>query len=338
PYRNREEELSEFAPHMTKFLRGQRVDHYLIVMNQTDEFRFNRASLINVGWFECDRLGCDYMVMHDVDLLPLNPEISYRFPGEGVVKHISAPQFHPKYNYTKFIGGVLMLTMNDYKALNGMSNKYWGWGLEDDEFYLRIKDGSLNLTRVANLSTNRSNTFRHIHGVERKRDYAVVTKEQKAMKRKRDRVSGLNSVRYNITARRTLSYGDATHIFEGSHLRARWPLKWQENNGLRFQEMDPENENPVKKIQKGVKMHQDCEKMKHKDWFCQAMRVRFNVLCFMQFACDQCEMTTPDDKSRKNVQEQRRETTLILNCNNFSLIRDNENGIDQPCEQNIAIN
>ncbi|PIO53607.1 N-acetyllactosaminide 3-alpha-galactosyltransferase, partial [Teladorsagia circumcincta] len=156
-------------------------------MNQTDEFRFNRASLINVGWFECDRLGCDYMVMHDVDLLPLNPEISYRFPGEGVVKHISAPQYHPKYNYTKFIGGVLMLTMNDYKALNGMSNKYWGWGLEDDEFYLRIRDGSLNLTRVANLSTNRSNTFRHIHGVERKRDYAVVTKEQKAMKRKRDR-------------------------------------------------------------------------------------------------------------------------------------------------------
>uniref|UniRef100_W6NFL0 Metazoa galactosyltransferase domain containing protein n=2 Tax=Haemonchus contortus TaxID=6289 RepID=W6NFL0_HAECO len=207
PYRDREEELSEFAPHMSKFLREQRVDHYLMVMNQTDEFRFNRASLINVGWFESDRLGCDYMVMHDVDLLPLNPEISYRFPGEGVVRHISAPQYHPKYNYSKFIGGVLMLTMNDYKDLNGMSNKYWGWGLEDDEFYLRIMDASLNLTRVANLSTNRSNTFRHIHGAERKRDYAVVTKEQKAMKRKRDHISGLNNVKYNITARRTRTYG-----------------------------------------------------------------------------------------------------------------------------------
>ncbi|KAK6049079.1 N-acetyllactosaminide 3-alpha-galactosyltransferase, partial [Cooperia oncophora] len=143
PYRNREQELSEFAPHMFKFLRNQGIDHYLMVMNQTDELRFNRASLINVGWLECDRLGCDYMVMHDVDLLPLNPEISYGFPGEGVVRHISAPQYHPK-------------------------------------------DASLNLTRVANLSTNRFNTFRHIHGVDRKRDYAVVTKDQKAMKRRRD--------------------------------------------------------------------------------------------------------------------------------------------------------
>ncbi|KAK5979115.1 N-acetyllactosaminide 3-alpha-galactosyltransferase [Trichostrongylus colubriformis] len=210
PYRDREDELSVFAPYMNSFLRVQGIDHYLMVMNQTDEFRFNRASLINVGWFESDRLGCDYMVMHDVDLLPLSQEISYRFPGEGVVRHISAPEYHPKYNYSKFIGGILMLTMNDYKALNGMSNKYWGWGLEDDEFYLRIMDASLNLTRVANLTTNRSNTFRHVHGVERKRDYAVVTKEQKAMKRRRDYVSGLNNVRYNITARRSRSYGEAT--------------------------------------------------------------------------------------------------------------------------------
>ncbi|VDO63338.1 unnamed protein product [Heligmosomoides polygyrus] len=210
PFRDRDAELDEFAPYMTRFLRGQLVDHYIMVLNQTDEFRFNRASLINVGWLESDRLGCDYMVMHDVDLLPLNPEINYRYPGEGVVRHISAPQYHPKYNYSKFIGGVLMLTMSDYKQLNGMSNKYWGWGLEDDEFYLRIKDAALNLTRVANLTTDRTNSFRHVHGIERKRDYAVVTKEQKAMKRRRDTISGLNSVKYNITARRTRSYGEAT--------------------------------------------------------------------------------------------------------------------------------
>ncbi|KAK6744318.1 hypothetical protein RB195_011176 [Necator americanus] len=217
PFRDRDAELSEFAPYMTKFLHKQMVDHYILVMNQTDKYRFNRASLINVGWLESDRVGCDYMVMHDVDLLPLNPQISYSFPGEGTVRHISAPQYHPKYNYSKFIGGVLMLTMSDYKSLNGMSNKYWGWGLEDDEFYLRIRDGNLNLTRVENLSTNRSNTFRHIHGVQRKRDYAVVTKDQKAIKRKRDYVSGLNNVRYNITSRRFRNYGDVSvHVIDVS--------------------------------------------------------------------------------------------------------------------------
>ncbi|KAE9417266.1 hypothetical protein Angca_005851, partial [Angiostrongylus cantonensis] len=212
PFRDRDEELSEFAPHIDKFLREQGIEYYLLLMNQTDDLRFNRASLINA---KCDRVGCDYMVMHDVDLLPLNSEISYRFPGEGVVRHISSPLYHPKYNYSKFIGGILMLTMNDYKALNGMSNKYWGWGLEDDEFFLRIKDAALNLTRVENLSSNRLNTFRHLHGPKRKRDYAVVTKEQKSMKKRRDYISGLNNVSYNITARRIRSFGEASvHVVD----------------------------------------------------------------------------------------------------------------------------
>lgn len=91
--------------------------------------------------------------MHDVDLLPLNPNLEYTFPGEGTVRHIAAPQYHPKYvsyiiyyanlllryNYDKFVGGILMLTTRDYKKIHGMSNKYWGWGLEDDEFFLRIR-------------------------------------------------------------------------------------------------------------------------------------------------------------------------------------------------------
>uniref|UniRef100_A0A1I7XAV9 Glyco_transf_7C domain-containing protein n=1 Tax=Heterorhabditis bacteriophora TaxID=37862 RepID=A0A1I7XAV9_HETBA len=178
-------------------------------MNQTDIYRFNRASLINVGWYESDRIDCDYMVMHDVDLLPINSDITYAWPGLGTVRHISSPQYHPKYNYSKFIGGVLMLTMQDYKLLNGMSNKYWGWGLEDDEFYLRIKDRGLNLSRITGLSTNRNNSFRHIHGRERKRDYAVITKTEKSIKRKRDKISGLGNVKYNITNRRILHYGNA---------------------------------------------------------------------------------------------------------------------------------
>ncbi|PAV88437.1 hypothetical protein WR25_06015 isoform A [Diploscapter pachys] len=208
PFRDREPELAEFAPHIQQFLDNQNVKHVILAMNQTDQYRFNRASLINVGWLESDRIGCDYLVMHDVDLLPANPQIDYSFPQLGFVRHISSPEYHPKYNYTKFIGGILMLTMADYKAIDGMSNKYWGWGLEDDEFYLRIRDGNLNLTRVSNLTTDRTNSFRHIHGKERKRDYAVVTKTQREMKRKRDRISGLHNVHYVIAARRTLRFKD----------------------------------------------------------------------------------------------------------------------------------
>lgn len=48
--------------------------------------------------------------MHDVDLLPLNAELSYRYPSNGSY-HVSAPYLHPLYHYNNFIGGILILKM-----------------------------------------------------------------------------------------------------------------------------------------------------------------------------------------------------------------------------------
>ncbi|CAI5444611.1 unnamed protein product [Caenorhabditis angaria] len=225
PYRDRFEELKQFAPYMKDFLDKQKVEHHLIAVNQTDDLRFNRASLINIGWNEADRLGCDYMVMNDVDLLPINPEIPYGFPEIGIIRHITSPEYHPKYHYQKFIGGILMLTMADYKELNGMSNKYWGWGLEDDEFYLRIMEAKLNLTRVSGLSTNSTNTFRHIHGPKRKRDYSKKSDhKQWQMKRKRDRVSGLRDIKYQIIRRDVRYFGACPVVVV--NVRLQCDLKW----------------------------------------------------------------------------------------------------------------
>lgn len=44
--------------------------------------------------------------------------------------------------------------------VNGMSNKYWGWGLEDDEFYVRLKEAGFSVSRPQNISTGTHNTFR----------------------------------------------------------------------------------------------------------------------------------------------------------------------------------
>lgn len=45
--------------------------------------------------------------------------------------------------------------------INGLSNNYWGWGLEDDEFYVRLKEAKIGIHRPGNLSTGISNTFRY---------------------------------------------------------------------------------------------------------------------------------------------------------------------------------
>lgn len=160
PFRDRFEELLQFVPHMTKFLNRQGVIHKIFLLNQVDRYRFNRASLINVG-FRFTSGVYDYVAMHDVDLLPLNDALLYKYPSEAGPHHIAAPELHPKYHYETFVGGILLVRCEHFKQVNGMSNKYWGWGLEDDEFYVRIRDAGLRVTRPENIITGVNDTFRY---------------------------------------------------------------------------------------------------------------------------------------------------------------------------------
>lgn len=71
--------------------------------------------LMNTG-FVLTNLCCDYLVMHDVDLLPLNSQLNYSYPDESPY-HISAPDIHPLYHYKKFVGGILMMTREHFKKV-----------------------------------------------------------------------------------------------------------------------------------------------------------------------------------------------------------------------------
>lgn len=157
PFRDRFDELLQFVPHMTQFLDDQHIRHQIFVMNQIDRFRFNRASLINVG-FEYTKHQFDYIAMHDVDLLPINAQLRYAYPQNGPF-HVAAPDLHPKYHYKSFVGGILLVKREQFQLMNGMSNQYWGWGLEDDEFFLRIRDAGLAVERPVNVTTGPTNTF-----------------------------------------------------------------------------------------------------------------------------------------------------------------------------------
>lgn len=157
PFRDRFDELLQFVPHMTTFLNEQHIPHQIFVLNQVDRFRFNRASLINVG-FLYTKHSFDYIAMHDVDLLPINKHLRYSYPKNGPF-HVAAPDLHPKYHYKSFVGGILLVNREQFQLMNGMSNQYWGWGLEDDEFFLRIRDAGLVVERPMNITTGPTNTF-----------------------------------------------------------------------------------------------------------------------------------------------------------------------------------
>lgn len=122
PFRNRFNQLIELVPHLSRFLRKQQIRHQILVMNQVDTFRFNRASLVNVGFLISENAACDYIAIHDVDLLPMSDEIKYDYPKDGLM-HLTAPGLHPKYNYPTFLGGILLINGHDFRAVGGMSNK-----------------------------------------------------------------------------------------------------------------------------------------------------------------------------------------------------------------------
>ena len=77
--------------------------------------RFNRASLINIGYL-MSHWECDYIAMHDVDLMPLNPDLNYTYPKDGPF-NVAAPNLHPKYHYKAFIGGILFINNNHLKLV-----------------------------------------------------------------------------------------------------------------------------------------------------------------------------------------------------------------------------
>ena len=64
-----------------------------------------------------------------------------------------------------------------FKLCGGMANKFWGWGREDDEFFLRMKDAGLTVRRPEGVTTG-YDTFKHVHDKERrKRDFSVSIRE-----------------------------------------------------------------------------------------------------------------------------------------------------------------
>lgn len=205
PFRDRFDELLRFVPHMDNFLKRQNIDFSINIINQASGLRFNRASLVNAGFtlVTQDDESVDYIVIHDVDLLPLTHELSYRYPGLGTPMHLSSPQLHPKYNYSTYAGGILLITTNDFIFINGMSNRYWGWGLEDDEFRLRMSLAGFILKVPENISTGRDGTFLHIHGQNRKRDTSNLH-DQKASTRRLDRQTGLSNVNFTLVKKQMI--------------------------------------------------------------------------------------------------------------------------------------
>ena len=137
PYRNREEHLHQFIPRVGKHLKEQGIDFQMYFCHQVDDKLFNRGATKNIAAEYAFREGCDYIVWHDIDMIP-EEGADYSYPADNPI-HLATriSQMDYRLKYHEYFGGAVLFTKEQVEATNGYSNDYWDWGMEDDDLFWR---------------------------------------------------------------------------------------------------------------------------------------------------------------------------------------------------------
>jgi len=140
PYRNRYEQLQIFKARISEYLEKKGIPFELIIVEQDDAKLFNRGMLLNIGFKYAKKMGCRYVVFHDVDLIPYDADYSYsEYPVHLAKNVFESETGKKKESFDQYFGGVTIFPEREFRRINGYSNKYWGWGFEDDDLFLRCE-------------------------------------------------------------------------------------------------------------------------------------------------------------------------------------------------------
>ena len=158
PYRDRKEQLNIFQFHSKIYFNEDKLDKNLnlriCIMEQANEKPFNLGSLNNAGYL-INEDYLDYVVINNVDFLPMIADFSYSDNPMLLIKHgyhnlpmlpsknskwvVKAPK-----RENVFLGSVL-IPKHIFKKVNGYSNSYWGWGFEDTDMKKRIDANDIEI-------------------------------------------------------------------------------------------------------------------------------------------------------------------------------------------------
>ncbi|KAK3872512.1 hypothetical protein Pcinc_022409 [Petrolisthes cinctipes] len=194
PYRNRSDHLQQFLTYMHPFLQRQQLSYRIVVVEQSKEKSFNRAKLFNIGFVESQKVAkeVECFIFHDVDLLPRHDHNIYSCTHNPRHMYSAVDVFRYHLPYREIMGGVVALQRSHIVAMNGFSNRFYGWGAEDDDLAQRIHQKGFTLTRfdpaVASYVTLS-------HQSETPAQDRFITLSQAKENMKKD---GLNSLNYEV--------------------------------------------------------------------------------------------------------------------------------------------
>ncbi|RNA44169.1 beta-1-4-N-acetylgalactosaminyltransferase bre-4-like [Brachionus plicatilis] len=198
PYRDRVKNLHIFLLYMHKFLSKQNIEYKIYLLEPLGHLTFNRALLLNVGYLEVlkEDNKWDCFIFHDVDMLPENGKNMYdchpEFPKQMAVSINTYAYSTEGYFKEKYFGGVNAFTKEQFRKINGFSNLYYGWGIEDDDARYRVL---ANFPKIARLNPEIGRYFANCHELQPKNPNRFLLYISSSS---RIRTDGLNSVHYKI--------------------------------------------------------------------------------------------------------------------------------------------
>lgn len=196
PFRDRYEHLKIFINHIHQFLMRQQLEYGIYIIDLDEKIPFNRGFLLNVGFVEASKeYDYDCYVFHDVDLLPENDYNIYRCSDLPRHMSVAVDKFNYKLPYVEIFGGVSAMTKDQILFVNGFSNKFSGWGGEDDDMYNRLKFHHMTVLRSMN-DVSRYTMLKHKQSPPNPNRFKLIKTGMKRVKQ-----DGVQNLKYNVTER-----------------------------------------------------------------------------------------------------------------------------------------
>jgi hypothetical protein len=124
PHKDREVYQQFQRQYLTTYLEKQGIPHNIVFCEQQNNELFNKSKTLNVAFqFAYKNYNPDYVIVNDVDIVPLNLDYSYNDTAEV---------------WFGDAGGVKLLS-SDFIRVNGYNPNFKGWGYEDSEFWHRLQ-------------------------------------------------------------------------------------------------------------------------------------------------------------------------------------------------------
>ena len=147
---------------MHDYLDSRDIKYHIFIIEQDNAKLFNRGMLLNIGFKYAVQHKCNYVVFHDVDMLPI--DVDYNF--SDVPLHLATDFTNEdRTSFEEYFGGVTMFPVDTFVEINGYSNKYWGWGFEDDDLLYRCIKKGVNLETLSLKNYKPSETKLKFNGV-----------------------------------------------------------------------------------------------------------------------------------------------------------------------------